>query len=333
MGNRRRRRLWFLVIASVVIAALLGITLLLPYAIPAQRDTVPPEALADPDSRFIELNGVRVHYKIYGQGEPTFVLLHGLGSSTFSWHKVADMLAAEGTVIAFDRPGFGLTSRPLPGDWQGENPYSREAQAKLTVALLDALGRERAVLVGHSAGGSLAFLTALRYPERVTAVVLVDAAIYTEGGAPPWILPLLRTPPLRRLGPLFVRLIFGANGDRLLQSAWYDPSKITPELIAGYRKATRVTNWDRAFWEFTLASEQLSLATQVATMTLPALVITGGNDTWVPTAESIRLADELPNAQLAVIPDCGHVPQEECPAAFLTAIVPFLRGIPPPQPR
>lgn len=331
MGNRRRR--WRrLAVLLIMIVALLGVALLLPYVIPAQRDTLSPETLADPDSRFIALNGMQVHYKMYGQGEPTIVLLHGLGSGTFSWHKVADALATEGTVIAFDRPGFGLTSRPLPGDWQGENPYSRAAQAKLTIALLDALGRERAVLVGHSAGGSLAFLTALRYPGRVTAVVLVDAAIYTEGGTPSWILPLLRTPPLRRLGPLFVRLIFGANGDRLLQSAWHDPSKITPDLIAAYRKATRVTNWDRAFWEFTLASEQLDLASQVAALTTPALVITGDNDTWVPTAESVRLADELPDAQLAIIPNCGHVPQEECPEAFLAAIVPFLHWISLSQP-
>ena len=98
-------------------------------------------------------------------------------------------------MVAFDRPAFGLTERPMPGDFpNGVNPYTADAQADLTVGLMDELGIEQAVLVGNSAGGTIAAHTALRYPERVKALVLVDAAIYGGGGSPSWARPLLTTP-------------------------------------------------------------------------------------------------------------------------------------------
>jgi pimeloyl-ACP methyl ester carboxylesterase len=87
-----------------------------------------------------------------------------------------------------------------------------------------------------------------------------------------------------------------------------------------------VADWDRALWEFTLASRDLKLSRRLEELRLPVLVITGDDDRIVPTAESLRLAEEIPGAQLAVIPDCGHVPQEECPQRFLQAVQGFLAG-------
>jgi pimeloyl-ACP methyl ester carboxylesterase len=92
--------------------------------------------LADPDSRFIRLQDVNVHYKSMGQGQPALVLLHGFGASTFSWREVMQPLARFGTVIAYDRPAFGLTERPV--QWTGENPYSAQFQAEMVMALMDA---------------------------------------------------------------------------------------------------------------------------------------------------------------------------------------------------
>jgi hypothetical protein len=139
-------------IVLAVIVVLLLLLLVGPFLIPVPplEGTVPPQQLAEPDSHFVDVNGLQVHYKIAGQGKPTLVLLHGFGASLFSWREVREPLSQTGSVIAFDRPAFGLTERPLPGDWDGETPYSPEAQADLTVALLDELGLERAVLVGHS---------------------------------------------------------------------------------------------------------------------------------------------------------------------------------------
>ena len=312
-------------IALIVVGVLLCTVLIGPFLVPIPplEGTLPPEQLADPDSQFVEVNGLQVHYKTMGEGEPVLVLLHGFGASLFSWHKVMEPLSKMGTVIAFDRPAFGLTARPLPGAWTGASPYSTEAQVELAVGLLDALGVERAILVGNSAGGTIAMLTALAHPERVQALVLVDPAVYAGGGSPALVRLLSNTPQMRRLGPWLTRRIQTWGRD-LVGLAWHDPSRITPEDWAGYLKPLRAENWDRALWELTRASRPSNLAQHLAEIQVDCLVITGGDDRIVPTEQSIRLSRELPRAQLAIIPNCGHVPQEECPAEFLQAVKDFL---------
>ncbi len=320
----RRSTRWLLALA-IVLFLVAVLPLIVP--IPPLRDTLPPQALTDPDSRFVELNGVDVHYKLDGEGAPTLILLHGFGASTFSWRDVAAPLAAYGTVIAFDRPSSGLTERPLPGDWAGESPYTASSQVETTIALLDRFGEGNAILVGNSAGGTIAMLAALQHPDRVAALILISPAVYTRGGAPDWARPLLRTPQARRLGPLFSRSI-ATLGERLLLQAWHDPAKITPEVRAGYTRPLQSENWDRALWELTIAGQPTDLVERLPELTLPVLVVTGDDDRIVPTADSIRLASELPNAELVVVPDCGHVTHEECPDAFLKAVDSFIARLP-----
>lgn len=310
-------------LALILVGATI-VPLLIP--IPPLTGVRPAVELADADSRFIRVNGLNVHYKIAGQGAPLILLLHGFGANTESWRRVIGPLAELGTVVAYDRPGFGLTERPLDDAlraWPGGNPYGPDAQADLAVGLITALGFEKAILVGNSAGGAIAMHTYLRQPERVAGIVFVDAAIYTGGGSPAWVRPLLDTPQLGRLGILIARSIL-TQGDRLLRLAWHDPTKISPEDVALYRRPTQVEDWDRALWEFTRASRDLKLGKRVGEVRLPVLVITGDDDRVVPTADSVRLARELPQAGLAVLPACGHLPQEECPAAFLDAMRPFI---------
>ena len=233
-------RILLITITVLVLAALI-VPFLIP--VPALTDIRSIEDLADADSLFLEVNGLTVHYKIKGSGEPVFILLHGFGSSTYSWQKVQEKLSLYGgTAVAFDRPAFGLTERPL--QWEGQNPYSPEAQTDLVIGLMDQLGFQQAILVGNSAGGTVAAYTALRYPGRVQALVLVDAAIYTGGGSPGWVKPLLKTPQMRRLGPSIARNILG-RGDDLIQQAWHDPSKVTAETLENYRKPTHIENWDQ----------------------------------------------------------------------------------------
>jgi pimeloyl-ACP methyl ester carboxylesterase len=319
--KRLHRAAW-----SVLVLLLLLLVVPMVIPVPPLKGTVPPEQLADPDSRFADVGGVRLHYKLGGEGQPTLVLLHGFGASIFSWREVFVPLARAGTVIATDRPASGLTSRPVSGQWQGPSPYSYESQADQTVELLDKLGVQRAVLVGNSAGGTVAVLMALRHPERVQALVLVDAAIYA-GGTPAWVGPLLHIPQVRRWGPFFVRTI-SSNGINILHTAWHDPGRITPEIVAGYKKALQAQDWDRGLWELTLASHPLGLDKRLAQVLVPTLVITGDDDRIVPTAQSLRLARELPSAELVVIPNCGHLPQEEQPEAFLQAVNAFLARLP-----
>jgi pimeloyl-ACP methyl ester carboxylesterase len=311
-------------ITLVLLAVLLLILLIGPFLIPIPplANTRPPAELADPDSRFIEIEGVQVHYKQAGQGEPVFILLHGFASSVYSWREVIAPLAEIGTVIAFDRPAFGLTERPLT--WEGENPYTTAFSAKLTVGLMNALGVEQAILVGNSAGGTVSMLTALEHPDRVQALILVDPAIYTTSSSRPAALNwILHTPQAQRLGLLVVRR-FQETGLDFGRSAWHDPSKLTDEIWAGYTLPLQADNWDVALWQFTLAAEPLYLPERLNELTPPTLVITGDDDRIVPTADSIKLAGEIPGAQLVVIAECGHVPHEEKPAEFLQAVGDFI---------
>ncbi len=310
-------------ISLVVVAIVLVIVLIGPFLVPVPplEGIRPLAELADPDSQFIEINGLSVHVKTMGQGEPVFVLLHGFGASLDSWHEVMEPLGQFGTVIAFDRPAFGLTERPLT--WEGQNPYGSEAQVALVFGLLDHFGIEKAILVGNSAGGTVSMQVALANPERVSALILVDPAVYNGGGAPGWVRPLLATPQMRRLGPLVARQI-QTRGPELIEMAWHNPDQLDAETIEMYQKPLQVENWDKALWEFTLASRPSGLADRLGDLTLPTLVITGDDDRIVPTKDSIRLSRELPNAELVIVASAGHVPHEERPEAFLDAVLNFV---------
>lgn len=314
----------FLIFLGILLVLVFSVPLIIP--IPRLPDTKPVVQLADPDSRFIEINGINIHYKMAGQGQPVFVLLHGFAASLYSWQEVLPRFAEIGTVIAFDRPAFGLTERPVR--WNGQNPYSPESQVEITIRLMDALGVEKAILVGNSSGGAVSMSTALAYPNRVGALILVDPAVYSGGGQQSILVHwLLQTPQARRIGPLFVRGIrdWGLEFGR---SAWHDPSKITDEKWALYTKPLQAENWDIGLWEFTQASHWLNLPARLNEVKLPTLVITGDDDRIVPTEQSVRLAGELPNAQLVVVSECGHVPHEEKPAEYMQAVREFLVGLP-----
>ena len=310
-----------LIVLGVLLLAVLVVPLIVP--IPPLKNTVPPRQLADPDSQFVEINGLDVHFKEMGEGGTPLMLLHGFAASTFSWREVMQPLAESQRVVAFDRPAFGLTERPMPGEWSGQNPYSADAASDLTVGLMDELGINQSVLIGNSAGGTVALYTALRYPERVKALILVDPAVYSGGGSAGWLRSILTSPQGRRIGPLFARAIQNW-GYQFGQSAWHDPSKFSDDIWAGFSKPLQAENWDRALWEFTQASRPLGLPERLDELSMPVLVITGDDDRIVPTEQTVRLAGEIPGAELVVIPNCGHVPHEECPTAFLTVVDNFL---------
>lgn len=293
--------------------------------VPPLENTIPVEQLSDADSRFMEVNGIKVHYKTWGEGSRNFILLHGFGASLFSWREVALPLSDYGTVTAFDRPAFGLTERPIT--WQGENPYSSSSQVDIVLGLMNELGISKAILIGNSAGGTVSMQFALKHPERVEALILADPAVYAGGGAPSWVRPILHTPQMDHLGPLLARQI-QSQGVEFIKTAWHDPSRITADILEGYQKPLLAENWDKALWNLTLASEESGLAEKLQDFTMPILVITGDDDRIVPTEQSVRLAEELPNSVLKVIPQSGHLPHEETPIEFMQAVDAFLSELP-----
>jgi pimeloyl-ACP methyl ester carboxylesterase len=311
---------------GITLLVLLLILLVGPFLIPVPPapGTIPPESLTGPDSSFVEINGLKAHFQMMGQGQPVFILLHGFGASLFSWHAVMEPLSASGTVIAYDRPAFGLTERPLK--WKGQNPYGPEANIALLLGLMDHFGVQKAFLIGNSAGGTLSMQFAIQYPQRVQALILVDPAVYENGG-PAWVRILGKTPQMQHLGPLFVRSIQKSGLD-LIQEAWHDPSKITQATWDGYTLPLKADAWDQALWFFTMASHDTGLLQHLQDFKLPILVITGDDDRIVPTADSVKLAGELPGAKLVVIQEAGHVPHEEQPAVFMQVINEFMETLP-----
>ena len=314
-------------ITLIIITTFLVMLLVGPFLVPVRdvENTRPPRELADPDSIFLEINDLEVHLKNSGEGEPVFILLHGFGASTFSWREVIDPLSINGMVIAYDRPAFGLTERPL--SWEGENPYTQESNIDLLIGLMDEFEIDQAILVGNSAGGTLATAFTLAHPDRVQALIQVNAAIYQTRPDNPLLNWLFSTPQVDHIGPLIARQLAGGQGDAFIRSAWSDPSQVeeNPEIIAGYRRPLMADNWDRALWEHTKAASAPGLAEQLSEIQVPTLVIAGADDQIVPLEASLRLAEDIPGTELVVIENCGHLPQEECPAEFLAAIVNFIK--------
>jgi len=297
--------------------------------VPPLMDTVPEKDLADSDSLFIEVNSILVHYKILGSGEPVMLLMHGFGSSTYTWADVMQPLAEHGTVVAYDRPAFGLTERPLPGEWTGESPYSDTSQVEMAVGLMNALKVEKAILIGHSSGGAIALQTALAYPNRVSGLILVDPALYGSRGIPDGLRFLLDTPQLKRLGPFFARSLAGKEGDAFLEAAWYDFSKFTEQDKAAYRKPLQAEYWDVALWELTKANRAVDLSPRLGELEMPVMVVTGANDRIIYPDVTEELAEKIPNAHFESFDLCGHVPQEECPQAFLQSVLAFVSKFTP----
>jgi pimeloyl-ACP methyl ester carboxylesterase len=209
--------------------------------------------------------------------------------------------------------------------WSGLNPYGPEGNEALLAGLMDYFGIQKAILIGNSAGGTLSMQFALAFSQRVQALILVDPAVY-ENGSPAWVSFFGKTPEMQHLGPLFVRSI-GKNGLELIKTAWHDPTRITQETLDGYTKPLKADNWDRALWDFTMASHNTGLTSQLKDFTIPILVITGDDDRIVPTANSTQLAGAIPNSKLVIIQNAGHVPHEEQPALFMQAAEEFIKNL------
>ena len=177
--------------------------------------------------RSIEVDGVHLHYVEAGEGPP-LLLLHGLNGSTFGFRLLAPYLTPHYRTIALDLMGFGYSDRPQHRD------YSLGAQARLVDGFLDALGIERASVLGHSLGGAVAMHLALEFPERVDRLILASSASDSETRRG------LRSSRLVR--PLLpVVAAFTVQNQRFrrmsLRSACYDPAFVTPEIVGGLHGA------------------------------------------------------------------------------------------------
>ncbi|CAK9195848.1 unnamed protein product [Sphagnum jensenii] len=287
------------------------------------------EFVSEGDSKLVEMY----------EKDTGVVLLHGFGGGVFSWRHVMGSIAMEVgcRVVAFDRPGWGLTSRPRRSEWEKKglpNPYDLHAQVDLLFAFCQELGLRSVVLVGHSDGGLLALMAAARALKskdsiqvEVKGLVLVGVSLSREV-VPPLARVLLHTSLARHMLRSLLRSEIGQVTTR---RAWHDASKLTSQTLDLYKGPLHVEGWDKALAEVNRAcmtSAVLSSASAAelirSVANLPALIVSGVHDKLVPLKASQSLASQLPLSRLAAIPGCGHLPHEECPTALLSSTIPFI---------
>ncbi|KAL1182969.1 hypothetical protein V6Z11_A02G149900 [Gossypium hirsutum] len=276
---------------------------------------------------------------IEANGQFGIILVHGFGGGVFSWRHVMGVLACHVgcPVAAFDRPGWGLTSRPSRKDWEGKqlpNPYKLETQVDLLLSFCSEVGFSSVVLVGHDDGGILALKAAQKvqasmksYNITIKAVVLLSVSLSREV-VPAFARTLLRT----SLGKKhLVRPLLRTEITQVVnRRAWYDATKLTTDVLSLYKAPLCVEGWDEALHEIGRLSNETILSPQNATSLLkaveemPVLVITGAEDAQISLKSSQAIASKLVNSRLVAISGCGHLPHEECPKALLAAISPFL---------
>lgn len=272
-------------------------------------------AAAFPDDRpgrsFATIDGVELRYADRGQG-PAVVLLHGYGASLDEWDPVVPALETHHRVVALDLKGFGRSARP-------EGDYSPAAQAALVFGLLDRLGIDRAAVVAHSWGSSVALAMALAAPERVTRLALYAAWVYEEQ-LPPFI-------TWSRASGIGEFLFGGWYAERVADKmalAFYDPTLLTQELVDAIEEALERPGTTAAALAAARGQRFEELEQRYPTIDRPVLLLWGREDAVSRLAIGERLAAELPDAELVVYPRCGHFPMVEALAASTRDLVEFL---------
>ena len=311
-------------VALVVLALLL----IVPFLIPVETSgTKTYKEVAGEGATFATAQGIEIFYEktefVCQEGKdcsnpPVIFLMHGFGANTFSFREVIEPLSELGDVIAYDRPGFGLTQRPT--SWEGENPYGSVGQDLILDELIEqfATGRD-VILVGHSAGGTLAAQYVVDNKDAIQGLILISPAILTTGGSASWLNWIFSIPQLDHLGPLLVSSI-ASSGMDLLNESWFNPALITAEVTAGYREPLSVIGWEQGFWEFNRAPRAFDVKDRLDEINVPTLLITGDTDTVVATKDTEALATMIESSVLFVIPQSGHLAQEETPEDTMKAI-------------
>jgi pimeloyl-ACP methyl ester carboxylesterase len=261
----------------------------------------------------VETPGATISSLISGQGRDQVICLHGLGSNKTSFFETIATLTPEHTVHAIDLPGFGSSSKPARGG------YDASYFARSVLGYMDAMGIERAHLVGNSMGGRAAIELALTEPDRAETLSLL---------AP--VLPFRRrrelVPLVKLIRPELAAIPHPLRASRVREQFWSlfaRPERLDPaaaeiaadEFCRTYRsRSARIAFFAAARNIYLDAPDgERGLWTRLTDLSTPALFIWGDRDRLVPAAFSRRVASVLPRARQVVLTECGHVPQVELP--------------------
>jgi 2-hydroxy-6-oxo-6-(2'-aminophenyl)hexa-2,4-dienoate hydrolase len=261
---------------------------------------------------FVEANGIRTHYLEQGRGEPV-VLIHGGGAGADSmgnWRYVMPVLARHYRVIAMDMVGFGMSAKP-----NGAFVYSQEARNRHLLGFLDAMGLDRAVLVGNSMGGATALGVAVEHPARVRKLVMMGSAgLNTEIHAD--------------LRPV-VEYDFTREGMVRLIRALTTASFQIDEALVTYRHSLSVEPATRDAYKATMGwiRQMGGLYYDedfIRRNVVPTLVVNGKDDKVVPLRNAHRFLELIENSWGYIIPHCGHWAMIETPDTFAAATRSFV---------
>jgi 3-oxoadipate enol-lactonase len=249
--------------------------------------------------------GARIHYEVRSEPEdataPAVVLVQGLGVSSRFWFDLPERIAGGAKrrkVLVLDNRGVGRSDKP-------RGPYRMATLADDVVAVLDAAGVKKAVVVGISLGGMIAQHVALRHPERVAGLVLLA----TTAG-----FPHARLPTARALATLLGLPIAGrfrppAQVGRALARMLLAAKDVprARELLADWPAAMRADPvLPRAYFAQLAAVLSHSTGFRLRRIACPTVVVTGDEDCLIPAKNSRMIARRVPGAHLDVVPSCGH---------------------------
>ena len=308
---------------GVVILALVG--LVAAGLLSLVRPDIPYAELqrkyAAPGDSYMPLpDGVVVHYRDQGpRGAPTLVLIHGFSASLIDWDDWTDRLDNRYRVIRLDLPGHGLTRAPA-----GYHA-SIDGYADLVDDVTRRLNAPRFVLAGNSMGGGMAWVFALRHPERLDGLVLVDAAGWPRRSpqkGSPVIFKLLANPLARAV---FKRIDLKPLIAQGLRAAFVDPRLVTPALVDRYADFARAPGHRAILLTLQERSRAGVSVADLARIRVPTLVMHGEADRLIPFADGQAFAREIPGAVLIAYPGVGHVPMEQVPARSANDLDQWLR--------
>lgn len=266
-------------------------------------------------SSFRVVQGVRVHFHEKNRkGRETIVLLHGYCSSSYTWSGCLELLAEAGyRIIAPDLKGFGFSEKPF------DNRYRVEDQSDLIVGLLDSLNIERATFVGNSYGGAISMATAIRHSHRVERLVLLNAAHDNTA------FPSIPAQYVYHFSRLFSPVFMGSQRivRAVMSRMYHDQSVVTDSHVDAYLRPLSSAACQAAALATFRQWDMQILEQGMHTIKHPTLVIWGEKDRLLPVHNGAKIHLMIQGSEFIVIPECGHLPQEERPSETVEMIVDF----------
>jgi pimeloyl-ACP methyl ester carboxylesterase len=273
-------------------------------------------------TKFVDLpGGIRAHYQDEGDpNKPLLVLLHGFGDSYTSWEGWARELKDKFHIITVDFPGHGLTRAPqgyrLAGD--GLADFVNGFALKLALPPF--------AVAGNSMGGGVAWQVAARYPERVNALILVDAAGFPNE-KPPAAVPLAFRILQYRIGRAFLRNIDNRPLiNEGLKTDVYDKTLITPALVDRWAEFQRAPGHRAILMALDPHAFSQASTAVLQQINVPTLILHGESDVLIEPAAARKFAAAIPGAKLITYPQVGHLPQIEIPRRSADDVAEFLQA-------